>query len=389
MNKLRQWIFFSLVLTGFLGFLGWSGYIYYDVYQNRQSRLEQELVTFKTLLNLIPQSGELIDLVEPIARNLMAEKPNIRFISFGQNEKIHLFLARSGITVPSDLDRRNFPGFTPIPYFHHYLNFLFIHESSFHSVAIWIDPVWTWQDLEAWFWPAILLAGVLFFGIVFLIISIVDLHRQNKLHSSNASLMPSDREEEKSPPIQQTPADEDSPVSHKKPPENPKKAQSPKVLPSSINLYDEGGLVWPQFFVARLETELNRSTADNQDLCLVFAVIEGPGGWEPTLLELIQTFLPYRDLVFRYEKGIALIQPKVSLEKLFDFLKKFSRDFCSVRKANKIKIGLSARSGRIISPKMLMDEALSALSKAGYQHDQIVGFKADPELYRNYLNSLG
>ncbi len=365
MNKLR-WIFFLVFLLGFLGFLGWSGYIYYDRYQNRQADWESSFKPIKSLLDVISQEGDLVDLIEPIARDLMVEKPVIRFVSLGQNEKILLFLARAGITIPKDLNQRTFPGYTPIPFFHHYLQLTFLHKASFYSLGIWIDPVWTWLDLELWFWPLILLAGVILSGIVFIVILALAGQGPGRQDRTAAS----------------------QPKKIASPQRTPTQPQARKEQKAGGNLYDDGGLVWNDFLEPRLDTELNRSTSENQDLCLVYAEVEGPKGWEPTALDLIQVFLPYRDLVYRTEKGFALIQPKTELEKLFEFLRKFVRDFGSLRKDNKIKMGFSARSGRIIAPKLLMEEARSALSKAGFQQDQIVGFKADPALYREYLNSL-
>jgi len=372
MSKKLGLVFFIITLLGVFGFLTWSGYIYIQLYHQRQNELVSEIEKLQMVLEAI--GSEFVDdeVVLPALKDFMKANPSVRFLSLGQENKIRLLLARQGIKVPNELQQREFPGFSPIPFFHHYHLFTITPNNQQVQIAVWKDPIWTFEELNQWLYPGILFGITLILGIIFLIIQFsLQKPKEPKISPSESDLSAKSIE---------SPQSESTTI-------GTKASNSLAQTSNTLSLYDPHGFVWFEFLKDRLDTELNRSTAENQELCFVMFEVVGKTPWQTRAKELVMEFVPYKDYVFGTKKGFAIILPRMHFESVFEQVKKFIRELSLSVKDLKIKAGLSARSGRIISSQTLIEETETALSKAGYSIDQVVGFKADPELYRQYLKS--
>jgi len=172
-----------------------------------------------------------------------------------------------------------------------------------------------------------------------------------------------------------------------------------KEIPDEpVGLYSPvSGLGWNRYLEERLEAELRRSASFEQDLVLLLSTMQYPE--KPTIEELRESadsviaFFTFRDLTFDWhDNGFALILPNMDLEHGLRMSDEYIKKTCgrSGEKGNrvKIRIGLSARAGRLVEAERLIMEAERALKHA--QEDEkspIVAFKPDPERYRNYISS--
>ena len=167
----------------------------------------------------------------------------------------------------------------------------------------------------------------------------------------------------------------------------------PKGLFSSAS-----GLGWEEYLAERLEAELSRAASFEQDLVLLRLSHEGVSRNSPaygTLIKTLLEFFSFRDLAFEQgSSGLAVILPNMDSEHALrmaeEFLKKTTamlRSEGNVRKYQKLFIGLSSRSGRLVDSGRLMTEAQAALDRARDADSRIVAFRADPNKYRAFLAS--
>ncbi|MCL2233828.1 MAG: hypothetical protein FWB99_12225 [Treponema sp.] len=157
-----------------------------------------------------------------------------------------------------------------------------------------------------------------------------------------------------------------------------------------------GNIGWESYTHDRLSSELHRCASFEQDL--VYMVMEFKCDEkieDPVYLLFADEAVIYftmRDLIFEMgEKGLSVIIPSVDLEQAMARAEDFR-----VRVANrlpehfesreKLYIGLSSRSGRLIEAGRLMMEASTALEKTQEEPvSHIVAFKSDPEKYRKFI----
>ena len=104
------------------------------------------------------------------------------------------------------------------------------------------------------------------------------------------------------------------------------------------------------------------------------------------------SFFSMRDLVFeKGEQGIYVIIPNMGLEaamaKSEEFRNRISMNLSdSAEEINKLRIGLSSRSGRLIGAKRLILEASTALDKVIEDPvSSVIAFKSDPVKYREFI----
>ncbi len=160
----------------------------------------------------------------------------------------------------------------------------------------------------------------------------------------------------------------------------------------------EGNIGWEEYTKDRLESELQRCASNEQDL--VFLAMEFKNlnlqteSFYSRFAEDAVNFFILRDLIFkRGEQGISVIFPNVDLETAFaksqEFHDRCLSNYSEVLKAKTdLCIGLSSRSGRLISAERLSFEAGEALQKALADPDShIVAFKSDPEKFRAFIAS--
>ena len=152
----------------------------------------------------------------------------------------------------------------------------------------------------------------------------------------------------------------------------------------------KGGL---SYIKQRLSFELERAASFDQDLTLVvLECVEDCGTKEiynnigSTLAETIS----FQDLIFECgKKGFAIIIPNVDLDTTIKDLELFQKKITEKNdKPSNLRFGVSSRNGRLIRSDLLLKESLLALRKAKNEKGpHIVGFRSDPEKYRNYITN--
>lgn len=162
------------------------------------------------------------------------------------------------------------------------------------------------------------------------------------------------------------------------------------VPPSPFN--PRSGLSWASFLPGRLDFELERCASFNQDLTLILIscpeILVQPEQAFPIVGEAVTGYWQFKDLDFEFmDEGVAIISPNASLEatirELAEFLRKLERRLPDYH----FYCGLSSRNGRLIDSETLLAEATKALEKSKTSHDPIIGFRSDPDRYRQFLSS--
>ncbi|GEM_PF-6446863 len=379
MKKTLGRVFFVVALLGFLGALGWSGYLYYTIWtlkdQVAHGELENLRGPFQTALS--QDDGWQNPAIPPLLQDSLKSLAQFRFLSLSTPEgKVAHLVASPGYKLPADLAQRRFPGFTTIPYVQNSPKITFHVNGKTYTLAGWKDPLWTTQELLTWYYPGIVLGATFIFSVLSMIV--LALLKPNRITSDtppNTQMLESE--------LTDVPDDED--FDHVPEHLPPLKIQT--LTGSQSRLFNENGFVWHDIFLVRLGTELDRSAAENQDLTVVLFRVEGDAGWEGTVVSSIATLTPYRDLLFECDQGFCVILPRLKLERAFEDTQEFVKLLKMKNPSHKFKVGLSSRSGRLLSTENLLKEAEEALSKAGAGSDYIVGFHADPQLYREFVSS--
>ena len=159
-----------------------------------------------------------------------------------------------------------------------------------------------------------------------------------------------------------------------------------------------GNIGWEDYTADRLESELHRCAASEQDLALITLefkkVRESDGDFYNRLAEEAVRYFTGRDLAFeKGQRGITLICPGIDLETGFEkcdaFHNRMMDKYPQVLQAKtELCLGLSSRAGRLIDAKRLLFEASEALERAlADPVSHIVAFKSDPEKYRAFIAS--
>ncbi len=149
--------------------------------------------------------------------------------------------------------------------------------------------------------------------------------------------------------------------------------------------------VWEEYLTPRLESELKRAADHNQDL--VLAYICGDSSMDSVDLKslhdvLLESF-PFKDMIFNHSRiGFILILPQKTLEGAIKDLNLLFKRRELTSLSSRIAVGLSSRSGRLLDPETLQHETAHALEKAKAGHESIIGFRADPDKYRNHLAQI-
>ena len=154
------------------------------------------------------------------------------------------------------------------------------------------------------------------------------------------------------------------------------------------------GVGWESYMETRLDSELVRAASSEQDLALVLLRI--PGLENNSLMmkriaAVLLDFFKFRDFVFEYKKdgfagillNINLDQAMVLSETMHTQLKELLE---SENIREKLAIGISTRSLRILPGSRLISEANQALEKAfGETGLPIVAFRVNPDKYRQFV----
>ena len=188
-------------------------------------------------------------------------------------------------------------------------------------------------------------------------------------------------------------AEADAPARTK--PKTPAPPQEAEGNPLGL-FTQRGNIGWESYTHDRLASELHRCASFEQDLA--FIVMEFKCGEKISdylyrqFADEAVNFFTMRDLIFeKGEKGLSIIVPSMNLEqgmaKSEEFRKRIEAKLPeSFEGREKLYIGLSSRSGRLIEAERLMMEASTAVEKTQEEPvSYIVAFKSDPEKYRKFI----
>ncbi|QEN07403.1 GGDEF domain-containing protein [Oceanispirochaeta crateris] len=162
----------------------------------------------------------------------------------------------------------------------------------------------------------------------------------------------------------------------------------PVSTSSTPSLYNpETGLGWESFMEERLGLELERSASFDQDLVLLMIRSQSADKEDmDKISSIIKDVYSYQDLIFEAgHDSLALIEPNKDLDEAILGIQSLFKRFETEMDISGIKCGLSSRNGRLITGKRLIKEADSSLNKAD-DENPIVGFRSDPEKFRDFLS---
>lgn len=149
----------------------------------------------------------------------------------------------------------------------------------------------------------------------------------------------------------------------------------------------ETGLGWEAFMEERLGLELERSASFDQDLVLLMIRdMAGESDMEQ-ISALVKEEYSNHDLIFEAGKNsLAMIEPNKDLDDAISDAQNLIKKLEQNSGFANLKCGLSSRNGRLITGKRLIKEADTSLNKAD-EENPIVGFRSDPEKFREYLSN--
>ena len=136
--------------------------------------------------------------------------------------------------------------------------------------------------------------------------------------------------------------------------------------------------------MAALSDMLASADESNEDLCLVDAEWIEAENNAGILIDVARDFFKDETKIFEREpSGVHIIIPDATLDEAFAQVKEFyGRAARENAEDDLLVIGLSAKSGRKITPRLLVKETRTAIEK-GAEDDTlpIVAFKVDVEKY--------
>ena len=176
---------------------------------------------------------------------------------------------------------------------------------------------------------------------------------------------------------------------------------SPEYKPLASNISDPQGLFseqtgfgWESYFETRLDSEIARSASSEQDLALFLMKIENITFHNhiiPYLTNILLDKFKFRDLIFEFgTNGFAAIVQGIDLNRAMALSQDLYTDITGLlinkQMNNKIGIGITTRSLRLITGNRLIEEATQALDKAFEEEGlPIVAFRVNPDKYRQYI----
>jgi GGDEF domain-containing protein len=152
------------------------------------------------------------------------------------------------------------------------------------------------------------------------------------------------------------------------------------------------GLGMENLLTTRLESELIRSAASEQDLSVFVFHIPGLDYHADISKDLITILLrqfQFRDLIFEYKgDSFAALLQQADLDTAYTIAETIYNEMNTLiaRKESNlsVKIGIASRSLRLISGERLLLEAAQAEKHADTENP-IVAFRVDPEKYRKFI----
>ncbi len=157
---------------------------------------------------------------------------------------------------------------------------------------------------------------------------------------------------------------------------------------------DKTGFGWESYLEPRLDAELVRAASSELDAALFVINIPGLERTDPAVkpvCDFLLNVFNYKDMLFEYgEYGYACLYVNMNIDQamaisegIYNEIKKI---LTANGKDNKICIGLSTRSLRLVPGSRLLKEAAEAADKASEQVSMpIVAFRVDHKKYKQYL----
>ncbi len=147
----------------------------------------------------------------------------------------------------------------------------------------------------------------------------------------------------------------------------------------------ETGLGWEAFLEERLGLELERAASFDQDLVLIMIRKDSDEDMDSVSAKIKDAY-SYPDLIFEAGRdALALIDPNKDLDEAIENIQSLFKKLETEDALTGLSCGLSSRNGRLITGKRLIHEADTSLNKCD-QDNPIVGFRSDPERFREYLS---
>ncbi len=154
------------------------------------------------------------------------------------------------------------------------------------------------------------------------------------------------------------------------------------------------GLGWQQYLEERLEAELVRAASFEQDVGLLIIRIFNLDRTDVVFRRiadiLVETF-KYRDMIFEYgNNACACIVPNSNLDETMQTADKLYSEvtdlIAQMQRKNKVCIGITTRTSRLLPASRMIEEADTATKKAEEEESlPIVAFRANPDKYRDYV----
>ncbi|CEM60672.1 hypothetical protein DWQ65_12785 [Treponema phagedenis] len=150
------------------------------------------------------------------------------------------------------------------------------------------------------------------------------------------------------------------------------------------------GIGWESYLSERLEAELGRATASDNDLTLM--LIKIPGVVQESELavnishRLVETF-QFRDMIFEFgNDGFAGILQDTSLDEAMPLAENLRADILQIEGLDteaQVFIGITTRTARLTSAERLLEEASGALQKAEESSgaNPIIAFRVSASRY--------
>ncbi len=148
------------------------------------------------------------------------------------------------------------------------------------------------------------------------------------------------------------------------------------------------GLSHGTYLEKRLSSELERSAANEQDLTLLLMRVSHMEYDDEIRAEAgnLTGFFTFEDMIFQYSENIfAVILANTNLDEAIGMAERYQEKTSGAEEPQR-SFGLSSRNGRLIDGERLIVESTLALKKTD-ERNPIVGFRPDPNKYRDYLSS--
>jgi GGDEF domain-containing protein len=216
---------------------------------------------------------------------------------------------------------------------------------------------------------------------------------EQETDTQNRLYQPLPEYEEKPVIAEEEPVQQSLPIQPvRKPPKAQVEAKKTKELFSPTT-----GLGWEEHLEPRIKFELKRTASFDQDMVLALIRIDKAesrnqiGMIYPAIARIIHDLFQFQDLSFEYRQyGFAIVMTDMNLNTAIEQMKSFQRRISKERFDEgpvSLSIGLSARNGRLLSEKVLLQESQAALERAQKEgENRIVAFKPDPDKYRDFIS---